>query len=133
MAAADGSAYRFAGATTYGSEAGHHLHAPVVGITQTRDGKGYREVAGDGGVFSFGNAGLSGSMGAKPPNQPVIGIATDTAMGGYWLAAAASYLQSRRRRDPIPGVSSRSHRSPPVRRLRMIMAARPTGLLKVGF
>ena len=96
VASADGSVYGFAGATTFGSEAGHHLNAPVVGITQTPDGKGYWEFAADGGVFSFGDAGFFGSEPALPASarsaSPVVGMAATPDGHGYWLATTTGQV-----------------------------------------
>ena len=45
----------------YGSIGGQHLNAPVVGISQTREQRGYILVASDGEVFAIGDAASYGS------------------------------------------------------------------------
>ena len=75
-------------APNYGSEAGHHLDAPVVAITPTPDGHGYWLIAADGGVFTFGDAHFYGSAAGHHLDAPVV-AATPTPDGhGYWLIAA---------------------------------------------
>jgi hypothetical protein len=61
---------------------------PVVGISPTPDGQGYREVASDGGVFTFGDAGFFGSAGNVPLAKPVVGMAPTPDGLGYWLVAS---------------------------------------------
>jgi hypothetical protein len=79
--AADGGVFTFGGARFYGSMAGKHLNAPIVGIIPTANDGGYWLVAADGGIFSFGDAKFAGSMGGKHLNMPVVGGAA-LASGG---------------------------------------------------
>jgi hypothetical protein len=51
------------------------LNKPIVGMSATRDGKGYWLVASDGGMFAYGNASFFGSTGAMHLNRPVVGMA----------------------------------------------------------
>jgi len=88
LVASDGGIFTFGGLPFYGSMGGQHLDKPMVGMAQTRDGKGYWTVASDGGIFTFGDAGFDGSMGAKPLDKPVVGMAPDLATGGYWEVAS---------------------------------------------
>ncbi|MGC8480977.1 MAG: hypothetical protein ACP5PJ_05460, partial [Acidimicrobiales bacterium] len=46
-----GDVTAYGAAVAYGSELGHSLNAPIVGIVATSDGKGYWLVGSDGGVF----------------------------------------------------------------------------------
>jgi hypothetical protein len=85
---ADGSVFGFAGATTYGSEAGQHLNAPIVAIAETPDANGYWLAAADGGVFAHGDAGYYGSEGSAHLDGPIVGIADTPDGDGYWLVAA---------------------------------------------
>jgi hypothetical protein len=64
------------------------LNAPIIGITATRDGRGYWLVASDGGIFSFGSATFYGSTGAMRLNAPVVGMAAAPNANGYWLVAS---------------------------------------------
>ena len=57
-----GDVYGFGSALNYGSMAGRHLNAPIVGIVAAPDGKGYWLVGKDGGVFAFGSARFLNSM-----------------------------------------------------------------------
>jgi hypothetical protein len=94
LVAADGGVFAFQatfpfqGARFYGSMAGKHLDAPMVGMAATGDGGGYWLVAADGGVFAFGDADFYGSMAGKHLNSPVVGMAATADGGGYWLVAA---------------------------------------------
>jgi hypothetical protein len=63
MVARDGGVFTYGHTGYFGSMGGKALHAPVVGMAATPDGKGYWLVASDGGVFAFGDAGYVGSMG----------------------------------------------------------------------
>ena len=72
----------------FGSAAGTHLNAPVVGMAATSDGGGYWLVAADGGVFTYGDAAFHGSAGGSHLNAPVVGMAAKPDGGGYWLVAA---------------------------------------------
>ena len=58
-----------------GSMGGQSLVAPIVGISATENGAGYRLVASDGGLFCYGDDGFYGSMGGQPLNRPVVGMA----------------------------------------------------------
>jgi hypothetical protein len=64
------------------------LNAPIVGVANTPDGKGYWLVGADGGVFTFGDAGFFGSLAGRALNKPVVGIAGTPDGQGYWLVAA---------------------------------------------
>jgi hypothetical protein len=85
---AAGGAYAYGGAKFSGSEAGHKLNAPVVGVAETPDGKGYWMVASDGGVFAFGDAKFYGSMGGRHLNKPIVGMQSTPNGKGYWLVAS---------------------------------------------
>jgi hypothetical protein len=67
---------------------GTHLNKPVVAISGTPTGDGYRLAASDGGIFAFGSAPFEGSMGGTPLNKPVVGMAATADGNGYWLTAA---------------------------------------------
>ena len=88
VASASGAVATYGNAKYYGSMAGTHLNAPIVGIASTPNGAGYWLVASDGGVFSFGDASFFGSTGGMHLNQPVVDIAATTGGKGYWLVAA---------------------------------------------
>ena len=83
-----GSVTAYGDAPSYGSMAGKHLNAPIVGIEATPDGRGYWLVATDGGVFAFGDASYLGSEGNHHLNQPIVGIAATPDGKGYWLVAS---------------------------------------------
>jgi hypothetical protein len=51
------------------------LNQPIVGMSVTGEGLGYRFAASDGGVFDFGDAIFEGSMGGTPLNPPVVATA----------------------------------------------------------
>ena len=76
------------GATDFGSLAGTHLNASIVGMAATPDGQGYWLVASDGGIFSFGDAAFFGSTGGIRLNQPIVGMAATPDGQGYWLVAS---------------------------------------------
>jgi hypothetical protein len=86
--ASDGGVFSFGDAAFYGSEAGAHLNAPIVGIASTPNGLGYWLVASDGGVFSFGDAAFYGSEASAHLNAPIVGIASTPNGKGYWLAGS---------------------------------------------
>ena len=86
VTAQDGGVFTFGAAPYLGSEGGHQLNRPVVGLAPTADQRGYWEVATDGGIFTFGDAPFLGSEGGHPLNRPVVGIAA-TARRGYWEVA----------------------------------------------
>jgi hypothetical protein len=77
----------FGDSVSYGSMAGTHLNAPVVGIAGAPDGNGYWLVGADGGVFAFGDSGFYGSMAGRHLNAPVVGMALTADGKGYWLVA----------------------------------------------
>jgi hypothetical protein len=87
MMAADGGVFSFC-EPFFGSIAGTHLVAPIVGAATTPDGGGYWEVAADGGVFTFGDARFYGSLGGLPLNKPIVGMASTADGHGYWLVAS---------------------------------------------
>ena len=62
------------------------LHAPIVGMAATPDGRGYWLAAADGGVFAFGDAGFYGAMRALHVRRLLAWRRPRT--GGDWLAAA---------------------------------------------
>jgi hypothetical protein len=88
LASSVGGIGSYGGATFNGSLSGTELHAPVVGMAATPDGRGYWLAAADGGVFSFGDARFFGSVASQALNQQVVGIAATPDGGGYWLVAA---------------------------------------------
>jgi hypothetical protein len=88
QAAADGGIFAFGSARFYGSEGGHVLEAPVVGMATTPDGGGYWEVAADGGVFAFGDARFYGSEGGRHLEAPVVGMVATADGLGYWEVAS---------------------------------------------
>jgi hypothetical protein len=88
MVASDGGIFTFGNAGFFGSEGGHPLNKPVVGMASTPDGQGYWLVASDGGIFTFGDAGFFGSEGSHHLNQPIVGMAATPSGRGYWLVAA---------------------------------------------
>ena len=59
-----------------------------MGLTSTRDGRGYWEVAADGGVFAFGDAGFHGSANGLPLGGRITGMAATTGGNGYWLVGS---------------------------------------------
>ncbi len=69
--------YNFGDAANYGSMAGKHLAAPIVGIVASPDGRSYWLVARDGGVFAFGSARYYNSLPGlgKAPGASVVGMA----------------------------------------------------------
>jgi hypothetical protein len=87
FAASDGGVFAYCGDGFLGSEGGHPLKAPVVGMTATPDDRGYWLVAADGGIFNFGDAAFHGSTGALRLNQPIVGMAPTADGKGYWLVA----------------------------------------------
>ncbi len=87
MAAADGGVFSFC-EPFLGSMGGRTLNRPIVGMTNTPNGKGYWLVASDGGIFSFGDARFHGSTGGIRLNQPIAGMAATPDGGGYWLVAS---------------------------------------------
>ncbi|MHB1445397.1 MAG: hypothetical protein ACYCTI_03680 [Acidimicrobiales bacterium] len=88
LAGSDGAVYAFGEAPYAGSEAGHQLNRPVVGMAGVPGQKGYWLVASDGGIFAFGTAGFFGSTGAERLNKPIVGMAATPDGRGYWLVAA---------------------------------------------
>ncbi len=71
----------------FGSMAGQHLNAPIVGMAAPPDRPGYWLVAQDGGVFSFGIVDFHGSTGGMTLNKPIVGMAAPNS-SGYWLVAS---------------------------------------------
>jgi hypothetical protein len=88
LVASDGGVFSLGDAAFYGSEAGTHLNAPIVGIAPTPNGGGYWLVASDGGIFSFGDAAFYGSEAGTDLNAPIVGIAPTPDGGGYSLMAS---------------------------------------------
>ena len=88
LAPAADSVIPFGGASLGVNVLSSPLHAPVVGMAATPDGKGYWLVASDGGIFAFGDAAFHGSTGAIHLNQPIVGMASTPDGGGYWLVAS---------------------------------------------
>ena len=82
VAAADGGVFSYGGAPFYGSMAGRHLNAPIVGIVATPDGGGYWLVAKDGGIFAFGDAKYEGNPTGLHLAAPVVGAASAAAVTG---------------------------------------------------
>lgn len=76
------------GQTLFGGVSTTTLNAPIVGIAETPDGKGYWLTAADGGVFTFGDAQFYGSTGDLHLNAPIVGIASTPDGLGYWLVAS---------------------------------------------
>ena len=74
MAGADGNVYSFGDARYLGSEGGHTLNRPIVGMAATPDGGGYWLAASDGGIFSFGDAQFQGSAAGSAAPGSVVGI-----------------------------------------------------------
>ena len=83
-----GGVYSFGAAPFAGSEAGHPLNQPIVGMAGVPDRAGYWLVATDGGIFSFGKAHFWGSTGNIRLNKPIVGMAATPDGNGYWLVAS---------------------------------------------
>lgn len=64
---------------------GKPLNQPIVGMSASPSGQGYRLVASDGGIFAYGDAAFDGSMGGKPLERPIVGTASSGP--GYWMVA----------------------------------------------
>jgi hypothetical protein len=88
MVASDGGVFNFGNLPFCGSEGGHLLNRPMVGMAATRDGGGYWLVASDGGIFTYGDATFHGSTGGIALNKPIVGMAVTPDGGGYWLVAS---------------------------------------------
>jgi hypothetical protein len=73
--AADGGIFNYGDADFYGSTGAIHLNKPIVGMTASPDGKGYRFVAADGGIFNYGDAVNYGSLGSTALNKPIVAMA----------------------------------------------------------
>ena len=86
LAPAADSVIPFGGASLGVNVLSSPLHAPVVGMAATPDGKGYWLVASDGGIFSFGDAPFLGSEGGAARGASAVGIAATPHGGGYWIA-----------------------------------------------
>jgi hypothetical protein len=88
LVGADGGVFAFGACTPFfGSMAGRHLDAPIVGITsaQRSTGWGYWLVGADGGVFAFGHVGFYGSASNLHLNAPIVGMVATPDGEGYWL------------------------------------------------
>jgi hypothetical protein len=114
LAGSDGGVYAL-NAPFFGSVAGVHLAAPIVGIAADPLTGGYLLAGADGGVFAF-NSPFSGSLVGKQLKGPIVGIAVDPITGGYWLVGSdggvfafnAPYLGSLSGRNlgaPIVGIA----------------------------
>jgi hypothetical protein len=96
------------------------LNKPVIGMSSTPDGSGYRLVAADGGIFSFG-APFYGSTGSLVLNKPIVGMAADNNGGGYWFVGTdggifafnAPFYGSAVAPPPTPSPPSPPPSSPP--------------------
>jgi hypothetical protein len=88
MVGADGAVYAFGSAPYDGSEAGHHLGKPIVGMAGMPGAAGYWLVSSGGGIFNFGAAHFYGSTGAIKLNQPIVGMAPTPDGHGYWMVAS---------------------------------------------
>ena len=66
------------------------LTAPIIGIANTNDQRGYWMAGSDGNVYPFGDAGKFGSLVSKhiTPSAPITAIAGNPASTGYWLVAS---------------------------------------------
>ena len=62
----DGGVFTFGDAIFRGSASNLHLNQPVVGITTSPTGTGYRLVSRDGGVFGYGKVVFAGSLPEAP-------------------------------------------------------------------
>ena len=83
----DGGIFTFGDAHFYGSTGNLKLHEPIVGITRSLSGKGYRLVARDGGMFTFGDARFYGSLPGRGEDvSDVVGMARTSDDKGYWIA-----------------------------------------------
>jgi hypothetical protein len=82
LVSSTGAVSHFGSAKFYGSMAGRHLKAPIIGIVATADDRGYWLVAKDGGVFSFGDATFQGSLGDKTLTEPIVGMASSSGVQG---------------------------------------------------
>jgi hypothetical protein len=86
--ASDGGIFNYGNLPFCGSEGGHPLNKPIVGMAGTRDGGGYWLVASDGGIFTYGDAGFFGSAGSLSLNKPIVAMAATPDGQGYWLVAS---------------------------------------------
>jgi hypothetical protein len=67
---------------------GQTMHKPIVAISGTPTGDGYRLASSDGGVFDFGSAPFEGSIAGTAQNKRVVSMAATGDGDGYWLATA---------------------------------------------
>jgi cell wall-associated NlpC family hydrolase len=82
--------FSFGDAHFYGSATGpkHAHYAPVIGMTATPSGHGYRLLTSNGQVFSFGDAhGTAGPTG-QLNGRVAVGIAASAK--GYWVATSGT-------------------------------------------
>jgi SpoIID/LytB domain protein len=64
------------------------LASPAVGMSSTRDSKGYWLADSTGGLYGFGDATFLGSADGYPLNKPIVGMAATPDSKGYWLVAS---------------------------------------------
>jgi hypothetical protein len=83
--------FAFGDARYFGSTGTIHLAAPVVGMADADNGRGYYLVSRDGGVFAFGNAQFRGAN-LDPSAPPAVGIASSASSNGYVIARADGHV-----------------------------------------
>jgi len=73
LVASDGGIFSYGDARFFGSTGNLRLASPIVAMTTSPGGNGYRFVASDGGIFSYGDAPFFGSL-AGSPAPPVVAM-----------------------------------------------------------